>query len=170
MFRKKMVPIEEREPFSKCFSKKKKRLETVPFCQKWHHFGSLGEPFFNKESLETAPLGHTKIGQPFKREPFPTFFWKTAPYHLKGHYFSAPVALYLYRKCTGKQCPFGKWHQNGVPKRPVLRTVKLCPKWAVLVPLIFLSDFLLLTAKKMCPFAFYAQVLFTEWSVSCNNK
>ena len=52
-----------------------------------------------------------------------------APFSLKGPYFSVPVALFLYRKCIGKQSPFGKWHQNGPPKGPVLRT-------AILVPLI----------------------------------
>ncbi len=47
---------------------------------------------------------------------------------------SAPLALFLYRKCMGKQCPFRKWHQNSAPKGTILRTIK-----TVSVPLIFLS-------------------------------
>ena len=130
MFREKMVPLEEREPFSFFL---KKRLDMLTFHQKWHHFGSLGEPLWKR-----LPWG-TKIVPPCKREPFPTFFWKKALFSLKGHYFSAPVALFLFRKCMGKQRSFVKWYQHGAPKGPVLWTVKWCPKGAILVPLIFLS-------------------------------
>ena len=38
-----------------------------------------------------------------------------------------------------KQCPFGKWHQNGAPKGPDLQTAKRCPKGAALVPLAVLN-------------------------------
>ncbi len=38
-----------------------------------------------------------------------------------------------------KRLPWGTILENGAPKGPVLRTVKRCPKGAVLVPLIFLS-------------------------------
>ncbi len=98
IFRKKMVPPDEREPFSKTVPKRlpkravfKKRLETVPFHQKWHHFGSLGELYSNKKGWKRCPWG-TKIVPPCKREPFPTFFWKTG----KG-----PVLR------TAKRCPKG---------------------------------------------------------------
>ncbi len=47
------------------------------------------------ENSSRFPWG-TKIVPPCKREPFRTFFWKTAPFCLKGHYFSGHVALFLY--------------------------------------------------------------------------
>ena len=71
---------------------------------------------FNKKGTILVPL--------CKRALFPTFCWKTVPFFLKGHYFSAPLSLFLYSKCMEKQCSFGKWHQNGVPKGTVLRTIK----------------------------------------------
>ncbi len=95
-------------------------------------------PCLAKRAPLWCPRG-TKIVPLYKRAPFPTFFWKTVPFSLKGHYFSAPLALFLYRKCMGKQCLFGKWHQNSAPKGTILRTTKRCPKGTTLVPLIFLS-------------------------------
>ena len=104
-----MVPLEEREPFSKMAPKQppkgvifKKRFETVPFHQKGHHFGSLWEPFFLKKRLEMAPLGQQIV------QPVCNLFRKTALFSLKWHYFGAPVAVFLYRKCMGKQLPFRK--------------------------------------------------------------
>ena len=41
-----------------------------------------------------------------------------------------------------KQCPFGKWHQNGAQKGTILRTINGCPKGTVLVPLVFFSEIL----------------------------
>ena len=68
------------------------------------------------------------------------FFWphskstKTVPL---GHHFGKQC---LFEHTWGtKQCPFGKWHQNGASKGTILRTIKWCPKGTVLVPLIFLS-------------------------------
>ena len=67
---------------------------------------------------------------------------KRAPFSWKGHYFSAHLTLFLYSKCMKKQCPLGKWHQNGALKGTVLRTIKPCPRGTILVPLIFLSVFI----------------------------
>ena len=59
------------------------------------------------------------------------------------HYLLGTVLLPLSKRALffhmGKQLPLRKWHQNGAPKGPVLRTAKRLPKGAVLVPLIFLS-------------------------------
>ena len=85
--------------------------------------------FFSKKGTILVPLRYqNEVVPPDKRA-----------LSLKEHYFSALLALFLYRKCMGKQCPFGKWHQNGAQKGTILRTINWCPKGTVLVPLIFLS-------------------------------
>ena len=129
------------------------------FRSKGHYFGAPGAPnrssapwqkgtiFQNSApgapfSPEQCPFNKkgTKIVPLCKKAPFPNFFfWKTVPFSLKGHYFRAPMALFLCRKCMEKQCPFGKWRQNGAPKGTILRTIKRCPKGTVLVRLIILS-------------------------------
>ena len=110
-FRKKMVSLEERKPFSKSAPQGSTFQKTVgngtlplkvaPFWLPWGAF------FSTKKGWKRLPWG-TKIVPPCKREPFSNFFWKIAPFSLKGHYLSAPVALFLYRKCMGKTVPFWK--------------------------------------------------------------
>ncbi len=92
--------------------------------------------FSHKKRLKTVPQGHQNSATLQKGH----FFWKTVPLSLKGHSFSAPLALFLYRKCMGKQCPFGKWHQNSAPKGTILQTTEWCPKGTILVPLEYTVD------------------------------
>ncbi len=85
-------------------------------------------------------------------------------------YFSAPLALFLYRKCMGKQCPFGKWHQNSALKDTILRTTKRCPKDTILVPLIFLSGdkisvHVILLVISTAPFNEYNDCSLTLWEI-----
>ncbi len=50
----------------------------------------------------------------------------------------------------GKQCPFGKWHQNSAPKGTILQTTKRCHEDTILVPLIcFRVPFLLLKVSSI---------------------
>ena len=62
-----MVPLEERELFCKMAPKRlprgavsKKSFFWAPLHQKWHHFGSLGEPFSTKKKVENSSLGAPK--------------------------------------------------------------------------------------------------------------
>ncbi len=76
MFRKKFVPLEETELFFQ-----KKRLETVPF---WLPWGAI---------FQQKKVGKGSLRAPYNRDPFPTFCLITASFSLKGHYFSACVAI-----------------------------------------------------------------------------
>ena len=95
---------------------------------------------FQQKKVENGAPGAPKQYHFARGHRFQTFFWKMVPFFLNGHCFSVPLALFLYRKCIEKQCPFGKWHQNGAPKGTVLQTIKQCLKGTILVPLIFLCS------------------------------
>ena len=56
----------------------------------WCHWGTI----FPQKRL---PKG-TKIVPLCKRAPFPALFWKMVPFFSKGQYFSALLALFVYRK------------------------------------------------------------------------
>ncbi len=131
-----MVPLEEREPkwFQNVEPFSKKGWKKCPSIKSGTILAPLGSHFTTKKGLKWLPWG-TEIVPPCKRE---LFFRKRLPFLWKA-LFWCPCGSVFYGKCTEKQCPFGKWHQNGVPKGPILQTVKRCPKGAVSVPLIFLS-------------------------------
>ena len=63
-----------------------------------NYFGVPGASFFNKKRLETVPQGHQNSAT-LQEGTISNLFWKTVPFSLRGHYFRAPLALLLHRKC-----------------------------------------------------------------------
>ncbi len=74
------LAIEERESFSK-------KVGNGALPSKLAPFWLLGEPFFNKKWLETAPLGHQNSAT-LQKGAVSNLFWKMASFSLKGHYYS----------------------------------------------------------------------------------
>ncbi len=85
------------------------------FYAKWHQ--SYQECYRNN-TLKKKGSWNGSLGAPF---------WKMAPFCKEGAIFSI-IIMFRKKWCLGKQLPFRKWHQNGAPKGPVLRTAKR-PFW-----------------------------------------
>ena len=109
-----VVPPDKRASFSKMVPQGHHfSLNSALSTKKGYYIGAPGSLFFNKKRLYC----HFTKGRRFQ-----PFFLENTALFITGHYFSAPLALFLYRKCMEKHCPFGKWHQNGAPKGTILRT------------------------------------------------
>ena len=83
-----------------------------------------------KKGTKTVPLGH--------------HFFENSAFSDKRSTILVPMGHQIKVVPPAIQCPFGEWHQNGAPKGTVLRTINQCPRDTVLVPLIFLSVYIIM--------------------------